>query len=223
MRKLLHVVNINNFFPELFVLTYPTIKAYAEKHGFIINLITERKFPDYPINYEKLQVYEDGKDVELNMLCDADMLIHPHFPDVQSFLSPLAVAFNDNYNISHKYDVDRIKYFVRDGRDVGIATNLVVSSRLTHDIWEPLSYSPKEIEDFAKKESTEGVNNPSQRGWGHYADEFALSFNLAKYGLKYQGICPKDWQRPYIVHVGTGDKEKSLKLAKETLEQWQKI
>ena len=99
MNKILHVLNINDFFPELFALTFPTIKAYADRTGFTINLITERKFPDYPINYEKMQVYEDGKDAEVNILCDADMLIHPQFPDVTTFLQRDSIAFNDNYNI----------------------------------------------------------------------------------------------------------------------------
>ena len=57
MRKLIHVVNINNFFPELFALTSPTIRSYAERNGYMINMITERKFPDYPLHYEKFQVY----------------------------------------------------------------------------------------------------------------------------------------------------------------------
>ena len=89
MKKLIHVLNINDFFPELFALTFPTIKAYAERHGFLINLITERKFPDYPINYEKMQVFQDGMGADLNMLCDADMLIHPHFPDVHEIVKIL--------------------------------------------------------------------------------------------------------------------------------------
>ena len=88
MKKILHVLNINDFFPELFALTYPTIKAYADRTGFVINLITERKFPDYPINYEKMQVYKDGEGADYNMLCDADMLIHPHFPDCLLYTSP---------------------------------------------------------------------------------------------------------------------------------------
>ena len=96
MKKILHVLNINDFFPELFALTYPTIKAYADMTGFTINLITERKFPDYPINYEKMQVYKDGEGADYNMLCDADMLIHPHFPDVATIVKPENVAFNDN-------------------------------------------------------------------------------------------------------------------------------
>ena len=219
MRKLIHVVNINNFFPELFALTYPTIRAYAERYGYMINMITERKFPDYPLHYEKFQVYEDGKEAQVNILCDADMLIHPEFPDVVTRLRRDSIAFNDNYNISYKYHVERIPYFMRDGRDVGIATNFVVTSDWTHDAWEPIPLSAKDIEDLAKKEVTEGGGSEG-RGWGHYADEFALSFNLAKYGLKYQGICPEDWQRPFLIHVGTGDKPKSLRIARETLAQW---
>ena len=222
MRKLIHVVNINNFFPELFALTYPTIRSYAERNGYMINMITERKFPDYPINYEKMQVYEDGKDAEVNILCDADMLIHPQFPDVTTFLQRDSIAFNDNYNISWKYHVDRIKYFMRDGRDVGIATNFVVSSDWTHDVWEPLSLSQKDIEDLAKKENTD-TGGADGRGWGHYADEFALSYNMAKYGLKYTGVTWEDWMRPWLVHTGTGDKNEALQIARQTLEKWSRL
>ncbi len=222
MRKLIHVVNINDFFPELFELTYPTIRSYAERNGYMINMITERKFPDYPINYEKMQVYEDGKDAEVNILCDADMLIHPEFPDVTEFLKRDSIAFNDNYNISWKYHVDRIRYFMRDGRDVGIATNFVVSSDWTHDVWEPLSLSQKDIEDLAKKENTD-TGGADGRGWGHYADEFALSYNMAKYGLKYTGVTWEDWMRPWLIHTGTGDKNEALQIARQTLEKWSRL
>lgn len=222
MRKLIHVVNINDFFPDLFALTYPTIRSYAERNGYMINMITERKFPDYPINYEKMQVYEDGKDAEVNILCDADMLIHPEFPDVTEFLKRDSIAFNDNYNISWKYHVDRIKYFMRDGRDVGIATNFVVSSDWTHDVWEPLSLSQKDIEDLAKKENTD-TGGADGRGWGHYADEFALSYNMAKYGLKYTGVTWEDWMRPWLIHTGTGDKNEALHIARQKLEEWSRL
>ena len=220
MKKLIHVVNINNFFPELFALTYPTIRSYAERNEYMINMITERKFPDYPLHYEKFQVYEDGKEAEVNILCDADMLIHPEFPDVVTRLRRDSIAFNDNYNISWKYQVEKIPYFMRDGRDIGIATNFVVTSDWTHDAWKPIPLSPQEIEDLAKKEVTEGGSDSSQRGWGHYADEFAISYNLAKYGLKYTGVTWEDWMRPWLVHTGTGDKNEALEIARRTLAQW---
>ena len=218
MKKLIHVLNINDFFPELFALTFPTIRAYAERYGYGINIISKRKFPDYPIHYEKLQVHEDGKHAEVNILCDADMLIHPQLPDMVTHLRRDSIAFNDNYHVSTKFHVERIPYFMRDGRDVGIATNFVVTSNLTHDLWEPIPLTSQQISDLAVPNNDE----PSEwnRGWGHYADEFALSFNLARYGLKYQGICPEDWQRPFLIHVGTGDKPKSLRIARETLAQW---
>ena len=222
MRKLIHVVNINDFFPELFALTYPTIRSYAERNGYMINMITERKFPNYPINYEKMQVYQDGKDAEVNILCDADMLIHPEFPDVTEFLKRDSIAFNDNYNISVKYQVDKIRYFMRDGRDVGIATNFVVSSDWTHDVWEPLPLSQKDIEDLAKKENTD-TGGAEGRGWGHYADEFALSYNMAKYGLKYTGVTWEDWMRPWLVHTGTGNENEALQIARTTLEEWSRL
>ena len=53
--------------------------------------------------------HKDGEGADYNMLCDADMLIHPHFPDVAQIVKPENVAFNDNYNISTKYYADRIK------------------------------------------------------------------------------------------------------------------
>ena len=47
MRKLIHVVNINDFFPELFALTYPTIRSYAERNGYMINMITEIQIQNF--------------------------------------------------------------------------------------------------------------------------------------------------------------------------------
>jgi len=216
MKKALHILNINDFFPELFSMCFPTIENYAKRNGYEINLITQRKFIEYPINYEKIQVYEDGKGYDLNLLVDADMLIHPHFPDVINIVPPHHVGFNDNYHISTKFHSDRLDYFLRDGRDIGIATNFVVSYKSTHDVWEPLPYTPQEVEDLSIK----GLNH---RGWGHYVDEFCLSHNLAKYGLKYSGITWEDWMRPFLIHTGTGDKQQALDIAKQTLTQWSRL
>lgn len=217
MKKVIHIVNINDFFPELFRLTHPTITHYAKKYDYTINLITERKFSDYPIHYEKLQVYEDGKENDINVLLDADMLIRPDMPDFMQICKQDHVAYNDGYHISTRFYTDRIKYFLRDGRDLGVATSCVVSSQLTHDLWEPIDLTTQQITELAipKKSDPEW-----ERGCAHYIDEFALSYNIAKYGLKIHGICAEDWQRPYLCHVGTGDKEKSIKLAQKFISDW---
>jgi hypothetical protein len=155
-----------------------------------------------------MQVWEDGKDAYINALIDADVLVHPEFPDLMRIIPSHHVAFNDAYNISQKCKINH--YFLRDGRDVGIASNFVVSYKSTHDLWEPLSITPEEAKEITFVREGD-------------IDEYCLSHNLAKYGLKYVGITPRTELRKYVVHTGTGDKEYALKLAKETLEEWKKF
>ena len=107
MKKLIHCVYINDFFPELWKLTLPTIKQYAYNIGAELNIITDRKFPQWHINYEKIQVYKDGKYADANFLIDADILIHKDFPDFSSGITfPHHIAFNDNYHASTKFHIN---------------------------------------------------------------------------------------------------------------------
>jgi hypothetical protein len=208
MKKIIHVVYIDDYFPELWELCLPTIKQYAYRTGSELNIITQRKFPNWHINYEKFQVYEDGKHADANFLIDADILIHPQFPDFSTGITfPHHIAFNDNYHASTKFNISNNIYFQRDGRDVGIASNALISFRSTHDVWEPLAISPEQGKKITLVREGD-------------IDEYALSHNMAKYGLKYTGITWEDWQRHYFVHIGCGDRKKSLDLAKKTLYNW---
>jgi len=208
MKKIIHCVYINDYFPELWALTLPTIKEYAHRTNSELNIITERKFSQWHINYEKMQVYEDGKHADCNFLIDCDVLIHPQFPDFSTGITfPHHIAFNDNYHASTKFDIKDNIYFQRDGRDVGIASNAVISFKSTHDVWEPLYISPEE----GKRITTVREGD---------IDEYALSHNMAKYGLKYTGITWEDWQRNFFVHIGCGDKELAIDTARKTLYNW---
>lgn len=208
MKNIIHVVYINDYFPELWEMCLPSIKQYAYKTKSELNIITQRKFPDWHINYEKFQVYEDGKYADSNFLIDADVLIHPKFPDFSNGISlPHHIAFNDNYHASTKFHVADNIYFQRDGRDVGIASNAVISFKSTHDVWEPLNISP------AKGKTITYVREGD-------IDEYTLSHNMAKYGLKYTGITWEEWQRFYFVHIGCGDRAKAIDLARKTLYNW---
>jgi len=210
MKKIIHCVYINDYFPELWEMCLPTIKAYAYRTGSELNIITQRKFSEWHINYEKFQVYEDGKHADANFLIDADILIHPQFPDFATGITfPHHIAFNDNYHASSKFYVENNLYFQRDGRDVGIASNAVISFKSTHDVWEPLTITPKE-----------GKNITFVREGD--IDEYCLSHNMAKYGLKYTGITWKEWQRYYFLHVGCGDRQLAIETAKKTLHEWSK-
>ena len=210
MKKLIHVVYINDYFPELWEMCYPSIKNYAHRIGADLNVITKRKFPEWHINYEKMQVYEDGKYADANFLLYADILIHPQFPDFSTGITlPHHIAFNDNYHASTKFDVTDNIYFQRDGRDVGIASNAVISFKSTHDAWRPLDITPDEGKRITYIREGD-------------IDEYTLSLNMAKYGLKYTGITWEEWQRYYFVHIGCGDRQLALDTAHKTLLQWNK-
>lgn len=210
MKKIIHCVYINDYFPELWEMCLPTIKAYAHKTGSELNIITQRKFSEWHINYEKFQVYEDGKHADANFLIDADILIHPDFPDFATGITfSHHIAFNDNYHASTKFHVENNLYFQRDGRDVGIASNAVISFKSTHDVWEPLKITPEEGRKITFVREGD-------------IDEYCLSHNMAKYGLKYTGITWEQWQRYYFLHIGCGDRELALDTAKRTLYEWSK-
>lgn len=204
--KCVHVVNIDNFFPELWKMTYPTIKEYADRINANLNIITTRQYPQFHINYEKMQVWEDGEAYEWNFLVDADVLIHKDFPDFSTIVPEHHVGFNDNYYASEKFNIDNYAEFLRDGRNVGIASNAVITHWTTHDLFKP-EVTPWERQNVCKVRQGD-------------IDEFNLSFNLAKYGLKYCGITWEDWQRYYFVHIGTGDQQEALRLANRVLTTW---
>ena len=73
MKKIIHCVYINDYFPELWEMCLPTIKQYAYRTQSELNIITERKYSEWHINYEKFQVYEDGKHADCNFLIDAEL------------------------------------------------------------------------------------------------------------------------------------------------------
>lgn len=210
MKKIIHVVYINDYFPELWEMCLPSIKYYAYKIGAELNIITERKFPQWHINYEKTQVYECGKYADANFLIDADVLIHPNFPDFSNGITfPHHIAFNDGYHASSKFKIHNNFYFQRDNRDVGIASNALISFKSTHDVWEPLDITPEEGREITFVREGD-------------IDEYLLSHNMAKYGLKYTGITWEKWQRYFFVHIGCGNKKLALETAKNVLYNWKK-
>src|SRR3972149_10683010 len=61
LRKMTFLLNIDNYAPKITSLTYPLIHRYANKIGAEVFIISERKFPVWPLDYEKLQIFELAK------------------------------------------------------------------------------------------------------------------------------------------------------------------
>jgi hypothetical protein len=84
IKKTIYTLNIDDYAPEICALTYPLIQAYARKIGADFQVIRERKFPDWPVVYEKLQIHELGQrdSNDWNIYIDSDTLINPEMFDI---------------------------------------------------------------------------------------------------------------------------------------------
>jgi hypothetical protein len=194
--RMIHVLLIDNYFPELCEISLPTIEAWAKKINAKVNYITKRRWSDWPMMTEKLQVWYDGADQDWNIFVDADVLIHPDAPDFLSFQPADHVTVKDAYHAHKQFKTDD-PYFLRDGRDLGLSACFLASSRWCHDLWRPL---PEEMD---VKQAVEIITQERK-----CIDEYSLSRNLARFGLK---ICPpvdpnKDYNLFY--HLGTFGEDK---------------
>jgi hypothetical protein len=176
-----HTIDIDNYFPELKALTLPTIERFCEKIKADLKIIRERKFPGWPILTEKLQVHNQGEYYRYNILLDLDVLVHPDcYNPFEKNIPPTYCAFKDNYNASKQLRSDI--YFQRDGRDIGISGCAVFSTFHTHDLWK-FQASLRTNKDLVLGSILQERK---------IVDEYIISRNLAKYGLKYVA--------PYPIH-----------------------
>lgn len=192
IKKTVFTVNIGPspgevYAPEICDLTYPLMKAYAKKIGADFHVISERKFPDWPVVYEKLQVHQLGREMgnDWNIVIDSDTLINPEFFDVTEQLKKDTVAHNgrDFANVRWKYD----QYFRRDGRGIGSCNWFTVASDWCLDLWKPL-------DDLTFEQAVKNIQitvNEYNSGCcktEHLIDDYTLSRNISKFGLKFDTI-----------------------------------
>lgn len=198
--------NPEGFQPRIRMLTYPLIFNYARKIGAAIVEINTRKFPEFPITYEKLQIHELAKrempakialsgeppfgfelqDVtvppaEWNIYIDLDALVNPEFFDITAMIQKDQVVHNgrDMANMRWRYD----QYFKRDGRHWGSCNWFTVASDWCLDAWRPL-------DDITPAEALSNINitiqehNSGHCKTQHLIDDYTLSRNIARFGLK---------------------------------------
>jgi len=207
-KRTVHVVNIDDFFPELFAITFPTVERWAQKIGARVNLITQRRWPDWPILTEKLQVWYDGADSDWNVLLDADILVHPDTPDMLGTLVQRhQVGVKDSYNADQQLKMDQ--YFLRDQRRIGVSTCAVVTSRWCHDLWYPLPL------EMSREQACAGILQERK-----IIDEYCVSRNMARYGLEMQAILDPDRDYNRLLHVGSYDQDQNRIL--ELAQRWKK-
>lgn len=183
MATTIYLLNVGGYAPELTALTYPHIEFYAHKIGAEICMISERKFPGWDVDYEKLQIYElaEKRGDDWSIYIDSDALIHPELPDVTALIPRDTVAHNgaDFASIRWAYD----KYFWRDGRHIGSCNWFAMASSWCRDLWRPL-------DDITFEEAVANITVTVEERHAnvsaeHLVSDYALSRNIARFGLKF--------------------------------------
>ncbi len=221
LKKTIFTLNVDGYSPGITELTYPLLERYAKKIGADFHIIKDRKNPEYAPVYEKMQIYDLGQKMknDWNIFIDSDALVHPDFFDVTQFLKKDTVCHNgvDMANNRWRYD----KYFERDGRNIGSCNWFTVASDWCIDLWRPTGLTQKEaLENIFPIQSE--LNTVITRS--HLIDDYSLSRNIAKYGLKFKTIMDilKELNDTgnYLWHQYTITPEEKIKDMRRILSTW---
>ncbi|HEX2910396.1 MAG TPA: hypothetical protein VH186_06275 [Chloroflexia bacterium] len=221
MKKTVFTLNIN-YNKEITQLTYPLLHAYAEKIGAEFYVIQERKFKHFPVTYEKLQIYELGQQLgnDWNIFFDVDALIHPDLFDVTTHLQKDTVMHNGADIADNRWTTDR--FFMRDGRHIGSCNWFTVASDWCIDLWKPL-------DDLTLSQAMANIHPiVLERNSGvdaaHLIDDYTLSRNIAKFGLKFTTMFELKKklgdEGNYVMHPFPVSQEEKIQTLKQTIVNW---
>ena len=222
MRKTIFTLNVNDYAPEVRAMTYPLLRYYARKIGAEFREITERKFPAWPVVYEKLQIHELGKGSDWIIFFDADTLVHPECIDFTCFLDAETCAHNgqDMAALRFRYD----EHFIKDGRNIGTCGWCTIAPRVCLDLWKPTEQSLAEVLDCCRLTVPE--MNCGLMDDGHLVDDYVMSRNLARFGFKHttiKEVLPKIGlpDADFFWHVYTIGIDEKVRQMKEVIRKWQ--
>jgi len=222
VKKTVYTLCVDDYEPEITAITFPFMKAWADKIEADFHVITERKHPEYPPVYEKFQIYELAKehDNDWNIFFDADALIHPDFFDVTSILQKDMTVSNGTDFVPHRFRPN--KYSLRDGRMIGKGNWCAIASDWCIDYWRPLDASVEEtIKDiFPTAREKEAGITPC-----HLIDDYTVTNNIARFGLKHILIPELQKQYPLIMqnmlfHQYLMPAEEKVVLLNKTIKEW---
>lgn len=189
MKKRIYTLNIGQrYSKEVTDMTYPLIKAWAHKIGAEFFEIKEPRFSlkGWPERYEKLQIFYLAQQypADWHIYIDCDALVHPDMIDPTGYLPKDTVAHNGKDIASNRWRLD--EYFMRDGRHISSCNWLAIASDWCLDLWHPLddmTFEEACKNIFPVAGEIQGGTQP-----GMLIDDYVLSRNIARYGLKFTTV-----------------------------------
>jgi hypothetical protein len=222
IKKTLFTLNLGGTYaPEITELTYPFLALYADKIGADFRIIKERKFPGWPVTYEKLQCQELAREsgCDWALYVDGDAFINPEAPDYTTLIPKDTVLHHGHDFSTLRWKVD--EYFLRDGRNWSAANWLTLASDWCLDVWNPLEIplaealsnicpTPNEISLGLKPE--------------HFIDDYTLSRNISRYGLKATTILDLHEKlglrgAPFFFHQYTLTQQQKVAMLKDVIQK----
>ncbi len=187
MKKIVYTLDIN-YDKRITDITRPALIRWAKKIGATIKVIKKRKYLDYPITYEKFQMYEWAKThhADWHIFVDADAYIGNDFMDVIEMIPKTnAVIFKGGIgNTRFKTD----NYMRRYGKHYDVGSWFFAFSDWTMDAFKPIHLQSGEptVKQCIKNIFPIVVekNGPVPVKPSHLIDDYLLCRNIAKYGIK---------------------------------------
>lgn len=185
MRKIVYTLNVDGYQPEISALTRPLIKRWTKKIGAEYREITDRCHLGFPVVFEKFQIWQLAQrfQADWHIYVDLDCAIHPNFIDFTEYLHKDTVTCFKTEPATYKYKSDH--FFRRDGRFIGVGSFLIACSDWCLDLWHPTDLTYAEILERVTA-TTEELENGIDSS--HLGEEFVVSRNIAKYGLKFKPV-----------------------------------
>ena len=223
IRRTIYSLCVDDYAPRIRQLTMPLMKAYAKKIGADFVMITDRKHPEWPVTIEKFRVAELAKQRgdDWAMFFDADTLISPEMFDPTIHMNKAEIAHNGKDFNGIRWTMD--PYFMRDGRWFGSCTWVVIASDWTvEDLWHMPTLTPEEVFGANPRiHPTVQEHNSGNCKTEHLIDDYTLSRNIARFGLKATtlidickgiGMVQPDGRgyNPYLWHIYTHTEEEKL-------------
>jgi hypothetical protein len=181
LKKCLFTLTVDGYDKAITDITFPLFQRYAHKIGADFRVISDRLSPDMPPVYEKLQIYNLGREYDWNIFFDADALVHPETIDFTTILNKDTVLHNANDTATIRWRFDEV--FLRDGRQIGSCNWFAIASDWCLDLWHPLDIPYEQALDNIFPTPLEMAGGITRE---HLIDDYTLSRNIARFGLKFR-------------------------------------